>query len=46
VHRALESSKTQQDIDEALDFARSLPLNEDQKQDFDRRVDEAMKRIG
>lgn len=46
VRRALASSKTQQDIDESLDFARSLPLSEAQKQELNRLVDEAMRRIG
>lgn len=45
VHRALESSKTQQDIDEALDFARSLPLTEAHKQQIIQLTDEAMRRI-
>ena len=46
VRRSLASSKTQQDIDESLDFARSLPLNEAQRQELDRLVDEAMRRVG
>ncbi len=46
VRRALASSKTQEDIDECLDFVRSLPLTEAHKQELDKLVDEAMRRIG
>lgn len=46
VRRALASSKTQQDIDESLDFARTLPLTDAQKQQVNQLADEAARRIG
>lgn len=46
VRRALASSKTQEDIDECLDFVRSLPLTDAHKQELNKLVDEAMRRIG
>ena len=46
LRRSLASAKTQEDIDECLDFARSLPLTEAHQQELNQWVDEAMRRIG
>jgi len=45
VRRALASAKNLQDVDETLDFARSLPLTEAHKQQIIQLTDEAMRRI-
>lgn len=46
LRRSLASAKTQEDIDECLDFARSLPLTEAHQQELNQLVDAAMRRIG